>query len=194
MLNFKDRLNELSLALIETQIYKSNKIKISLDEAINEVTEILIDVKNRKNNLFIIGNGGSSGIASHAANDFINMCNINTITFHDISVLTCQTNDFGYENAFMRLIENFSKPNDSLIAISSSGNSKNILNATKIFKSNFPNNKVVTLSGFSSSNQLQRMGDLNFWINSSSYGIVEISHQFILHFFADNLYKITNNE
>jgi D-sedoheptulose 7-phosphate isomerase len=188
MPDFNNRIKELSLSLSEMQV-SNNKILIDTSYGLNLSLALIEEIKNKKSNMYIIGNGGSSGIASHAANDFINMCNIKSYTFHDISVLTCLTNDYGYPSAYKKLLENFAISGDLLIAISSSGNSENILNAVKSFKLIDPSNKVITLSGFNNDNKLRKMGDLNYWINSTSYGIVEISHQFILHFFADSLYK-----
>ena len=74
---------------------------------------------------------------------------------------------------------------DILIAISRSGQSKNIIAAVETAKSN--DSTVITLSGFKSDNRLRTTGDINFWSNSDDYGIVEIAHQFILQNIADRL-------
>tara|TARA_B100000035_G_scaffold36111_1_gene27275 strand:- start:8244 stop:8822 length:579 start_codon:yes stop_codon:yes gene_type:complete len=192
MIDFNERLNEFSVSLKDFHVEGNDKNKIKQKEGLNSATRIIKDLIRANNNLFIIGNGGSSGIASHAANDFINMCGLKCQTFHDISVLTCMTNDYGYDVTYQKLLENFSNENDCLIAISSSGNSLNIINATEKFRESNPKGKIITLSGFSQDNQLRNMGDLNFWIDSKSYGIVEIAHQFILHFFADKIYQEIN--
>ena len=52
-------------------------------------------------------------------------------------------------------------------------------------------NKVITLSGFNPQNELRTLGCVNFWCNSSDYGMVEISHQFILHNLADRFLNAT---
>ena len=189
MIEFNKRLNEFSISLNDFQVEGIDKNKIKQEEGLNSAVRIIKDLIHANKNLFIIGNGGSSGIASHAANDFINMCGLKCQTFHDISVLTCMTNDYGYDVTYQKLLENFSNENDCLIAISSSGNSLNIINATEKFRELNPKGKIITLSGFSQDNQLRNKGDLNFWIDSKSYGIVEIAHQFILHFFADKIYQ-----
>ena len=189
MIDFNKRLNEFSISLNDFQVEGIDKNKIKQEEGLNSAVRIIKDLIHANKNLFIIGNGGSSGIASHAANDFINMCGLKCQTFHDISVLTCMTNDYGYDVTYQKLLENFSNENDCLIAISSSGNSLNIINATEKFRELNPKGKIITLSGFSQDNQLRNKGDLNFWIDSKSYGIVEIAHQFILQFFADKIYQ-----
>lgn len=192
MINFNDRLNEFSISLNDFQVEGSDSNKIKQTDGLNLAVDFIRNLIIENKNLFIIGNGGSSGIASHAANDFINMCGLKCQTFHDISVLTCMTNDYGYDVTYQKLLENFTNENDCLIAISSSGNSLNIINATEQFRKINPKGKIITLSGFANDNQLRGKGDLNFWIDSKSYGIVEIAHQFILHFFADKIYQEKN--
>lgn len=189
MIDFNVRLNEFSVSLKGFQVEGNDKNKIKQKEGLNSAARIIKDLIRANKNLFIIGNGGSSGIASHAANDFINMCGLKCQTFHDISILTCMTNDYGYDVTYQKLLENFANENDCLIAISSSGNSVNIINATEKFRKINSKGKIITLSGFSKVNKLRGKGDLNFWIDSNSYGIVEIAHQFILHFFADKIYQ-----
>ena len=140
---------------------------------------IHINTRNRAENIYIVGNGGSASIASHAVVDFINVAKLNAHTLHDSATLTCMANDYGYENSFSSILKTILKENDILIAISSSGKSKSIINAVNVSKKN--GTKVITLSGFNPQNELRTLGCVNFWCNSSDYGMVEISHQFILH-------------
>ena len=67
------------------------------------------------------------------------------------------------------------KKNDMVILISSSGESENIINGAK--KAKDMGLLLITLSGFSAKNHLRQLGDINLWINSSKYNIVEIVHQ-----------------
>jgi phosphoheptose isomerase len=68
------------------------------------------------------------------------------------------------------------KPGDALVAISSSGKSQNILNGVAAARE--IGMSVVTLSGFAAENPLRQLGDINFWIDSKAYNIVETAHQF----------------
>ena len=68
--------------------------------------------------------------------------------------------------------------NDILILISSSGTSKNIVNAASYCKEN--NIKLITLSGFEVNNPLSKLGNVNFHINSCNYNFIEMSHHIIL--------------
>jgi len=139
------------------------------------ISEKIIKVNESGGKIFIIGNGGSAAIASHAAVDFTKTANIPAQTFNESSLLTCFSNDYGYEHWVEKALEFYAKKNDIVILISSSGESKNIINGAK--KAKGMGLPLITLSGFSSKNHLRQLGDINLWINSSKYNIVEIVHQ-----------------
>jgi D-sedoheptulose 7-phosphate isomerase len=135
--------------------------------------------------LYLVGNGGSAGVASHAVTDFLNVAKLRATTLHEPSLLTCMANDFGYEVAFARVLATLASAGDVLVAISSSGQSANIRNAAAEMRK--LGGKVVTLSGFKRDNPLRALGDVNLWLDSSDYGMVEIGHQFLLHNVADRI-------
>lgn len=148
------------------------------------LTKIMQIKKNNKKIIFI-GNGGSSAIASHMAVDFWKNGRINAVSFNDPAMLTCLSNDLGYENVFAKPIERFAEKGDMLFAVSSSGKSPNILNGAKAARKK--GLFIVTLSGFKSKNPLRKLGDINIYIPSLSYGIVETAHQFIIHSLLDHI-------
>jgi D-sedoheptulose 7-phosphate isomerase len=156
---------------------------ISLDQAIDQAIKSAVDTHNAGNKLIIIGNGGSAGIASHSAIDYSKNGGLRTQAFNDGAALTCLGNDYGYEHVFAKQIEFHGRPGDLLIAISSSGQSANILNATDAAREREIN--VLTLSGFDPANPLRRRGNLNFYVPSREYGFVEIGHQTLLHAIID---------
>lgn len=133
--------------------------------------------------LMFIGNGGSSTIASHMAEDFSKSANIRAMAFNDPAFLTCLGNDLGFDQVFAKQIELFAKAGDVLVAISSSGNSQNILNA--VLAARDKGCTVVTLSGFSADNSLRTQGDYNIYVPNSEYGFVEITHSAICHAILD---------
>ena len=164
-------------------ITNAENIEFSLEDGLTKIYNLLLNIRDKNRSLYIIGNGGSAAIASHAVIDFMNVGKISAHTLHDPSTLTCMSNDYGYENAFSKILNITLKKEDLLIVISSSGKSKNMTNAVKAAKKN--GTTVITLSGFDSKNTLRTLGDINIWINSRDYGMVEIAHQFILHNLAD---------
>ena len=135
--------------------------------------------------IFFIGNGGSAAIASHMAIDFWKNGAIPAMAFTDNSLLTCISNDFGYENVFAKPIEFFAGKNDILFAISSSGKSKNILKAAEAMLAR--GGSIITLSGFDENNPLSKKGVCNFYVPAHEYGLVEVIHQYICHFILDTI-------
>ncbi|MCM8820153.1 MAG: SIS domain-containing protein [Candidatus Omnitrophica bacterium] len=159
---------------------------IEFDLAIKIVSDKINSLRS-PNKIILIGNGGSSSIASHIATDFLKNINKIAIVFSDASLLTCLANDLGYENIFYKPIATVANKNDILFSISSSGKSKNIILATNEAKRK--GCFIVTFSGFSPFNQLRKLGDINFYIPSNCYGFVEILHLAICHYIVDILKK-----
>lgn len=155
-----------------------------LEDAIARVVALARATAKRGNKTMIIGNGGSSAIASHMAIDLLKNAKVPALVFNDPGSLTCLANDLGYDAVFEKPIEMLSRKGDLLIAISSSGRSANIVKAVKMAKKKQA--IIVTLSGFSSSNPLKKMGAINFYVPSSSYGFVELTHSVICHWIVDS--------
>lgn len=148
-----------------------------------------VDFIHRKaKNLFFLGNGGSNSICSHMMEDFMKLAGYPTYSFSDAALITCFANDFGYEKAMEEWLKVFFTDQDVLVAISSSGESKNVINAVKYAKEK--GGFVITLSGFKPDNTLKKLGDINFHIGVSSYGIAECYHQVILHIILDSITDI----
>jgi len=133
--------------------------------------------------IIILGNGGSNAISCHLAEDYTKALNKKAICFGDSARLSCYANDYGWENAYMKFVEHFSTSKTLVILISSSGNSKNIINVAEHCVNN--GISIITLSGFNKNNQLKTIYEnkslTHFWINSQDYGIVECLHELILH-------------
>jgi phosphoheptose isomerase len=147
-----------------------------LFDLIARTRDLLVEVRDRDAKAIIVGNGGSSGIASHLAIDFAKNAKVPAICFGDAAQITCLANDYGYENWLAAAIRMNGRKGDALIAISSSGRSRNILNGVAAARE--VGMSVVTLSGFAADNPLRALGDINFWIDSKAYNIVETVHQF----------------
>jgi len=133
-------------------------------------------------NIIIIGNGGSNSIASHISQDYTKQLGKRAFSFSDPSRLTCYINDYGMDNAYKQFLSEFVDNKTLVILISSSGNSKNIVNCARWCIQN--NVEMITLSGFDINNKLKTLTQdnfLHFWVNSKDYGVVECIHQIILH-------------
>ncbi len=155
------------------------------DDGIQKNLEMLKALRARDGNLFLVGNGGSAAVVSHILTDFINVAKLNARTLHESSLLSCMSNDYGYENSFSEPLSTLARENDLLIAVSSSGRSQNIHNAVKSIKQ--AGGEAITLSGFGQDNPLRSIGALNIWLGAKNYGLVEIGHLFYLHYLSGRL-------
>lgn len=148
-----------------------------------EDLDLCIDMIRKSPFVVAVGNGGSETIASHVAIDFL-FAGISTFSLSTPAVTTAISNDLGYEQVYERQIESL-QPGGCLIAISSSGNSKNIVNA--IYEAQKKQYKIITLSGFKPDNAIRSMGDINLYVPYEDYGIVEVSHMMMLHYMINVL-------
>ena len=152
---------------------------VPLEIAISRLGRQMQQRQDGGNRIFFIGNGGSAGIASHLATDFSKNGGMPASALNDGSVLTCLGNDFGYEFVFSKQLEWHARPGDVIVAISSSGRSKNILNGAAVARER--DCVLYTFSGFDANNPLRSLGDVNFFVASHAYGFVEVAHLALLH-------------
>ena len=169
--------------LNEIQITSDKGIDVSFTKAIENIVELTIASQQSGGKVLWIGNGGSAAIASHMVTDFLKNAGVPAMAFNDGSLLTCLSNDLGYESVFTKPISMLAKASDVLFAISSSGRSQSIVDAVSVAKK--MGLTVVTLSGFDVDNPLRKMGNLNFYVPSHHYGHVEDIHQSIGHCLID---------
>jgi D-sedoheptulose 7-phosphate isomerase len=160
-----------------TEVTDKRGKKLSFDAGVSEAIAIVRGVKSGRRKIMFVGNGGSAGIVSHLAVDFWKMGGMRSMVFSDPAFLTCIANDDGYPHVYEKPIETFVDSGDCLMAISSSGQSENILRAAKAAEKGGA--KVVTLSGFKPGNPLRSLGDLNFYVPSDTYNYVETLHMLL---------------
>jgi D-sedoheptulose 7-phosphate isomerase len=159
--------------------------RVKHHDAVCSVLADAVDAHNAGGKIIFIGNGGSAAIASHMAADFCKNGGVRTLALNDPAMLTCLSNDIGYEHVFSKQIEMHARSGDVLVAISSSGRSPNILSAVQAAKAS--KCSVVTMSGFDEDNLLRRAGTWNFYVHADQYGPVEIAHLTLCHAMLDLL-------
>lgn len=162
-----------------TEFYNSYFGTKEFDAHFSSALEI---IKNAKS-IFFIGNGGSNAVCSHMMEDYAKIGRFRTYGFSDPALITCYANDYGYEQAMAEWMKLYFEKDDLLVAISSSGNSKNIINAAEVAIEK--QGKLITLTGFKPDNKLRTKGEVNFYLPAENYGIVECFHQVILHALLD---------
>jgi D-sedoheptulose 7-phosphate isomerase len=143
--------------------------------------------------VFLIGNGGSASKASHLAQDFSkgliqnpNPSNrLKALSLTDnIPYITALGNDEGYENIFTGQLKIFANEGDYLLAISGSGNSKNIINAVNFAKSH--NMTVIGVTGYDGG-VLKKLSDISVHVNLNDMCMVESVHSMLFHYIVTNL-------
>ncbi len=177
-------LDKLFKTINKTEFLADDKVHL-YEQGIEILIEMMSEVKRKEKTLFFIGNGGSSAIASHMTSDFMKNGGMKTYSLYDNAVTTCMGNDYGYEYVFSRPLEFLLSEGDLLVAISSSGNSENIVNAVKVAKEK--GNKIITFSGFEDNNTIKSFGDFNVYVPLKHYGIVESIHNMILQQVVDEI-------
>ena len=143
------------------------------------VSKVITEVDKNGKKTLIFGNGGSSAIASHFSVDLTKNARVRCVNFNEPDLLTCFSNDFGYEKWVEKSIEYYGDEGDAAILISAGGNSPNMINGAKKAKEK-KFSKVITLTGNAKNNKLSKLGDINFWVDSKAYNHIENVHQVIL--------------
>jgi D-sedoheptulose 7-phosphate isomerase len=145
-----------------------------IEEQMHSLKKSIAQVQAEGRKLIFAGNGASAAIASHLATDFSKQGGVRAMAFNDASLITALGNDCGYENWIAKALDLYGDRNDLLILISSSGRSPNVLAAAQ--RARELGISVVSFTGFAKDNPLGQMTDLNFWVDSRSYNIVECLH------------------
>ena len=141
---------------------------------LEQSASIIFEKRESGKKIIIVGNGGSAAMASHVAVDFTKAAGIRAINFNEADLITCFANDYGYEHWVSKALEAYADEGDIVFLISSSGKSQNIVNAALTARE--MGVYVITVSGFSSSNPLRALGDIDLWVDSYEYNIVEMTH------------------
>jgi D-sedoheptulose 7-phosphate isomerase len=154
--------------------YKKELFKDEIRAGLYSFYKLAVKIRRGSGKLIFAGNGASAAIASHCAVDFTKNADVRAVTFNDAGLITCFANDYGYGHWVEQALNYYADSKDAVVLISSSGKSPNIVNAARIAKRK--GLKMVTLTGFSKQNPLKKIGDINLWVDSTSYNIVECTH------------------
>ena len=123
-------------------------------EKIENACALVRSTNNNGGKIIILGNGGSAAIASHITVDLNKAAGIEAINFNDPAMITCFGNDFGYENWVKEAIKIHCNPNDTVLLISSSGESLNIING--MVEAKLITRSTVSFTGFKKNNTFSK--------------------------------------
>ena len=182
-MNYNSYIDEVADGLKKAIATDKNGTVIEIDEALNKWVEIIHERRIENGIVFFCGNGASCSMAEHMSHDCFQNADLLTYTVSETSHITAISNDVSYEDVFAYRIGKMCKNSDTLVTISSSGNSPNIIRAIQAAgeKKMF----VVTVSGKKEDNKSRKLGDLNFFVPLDTYGLVESSHAVFLHCWLD---------
>ena len=181
---------------IKQYLKKEIGVMLELDvAAINAAINALMDAREREANIYVFGNGGSAATASHFVCDFAKGCyeklGAPKMRFHCLSdntpITTAIANDIGYEDIYLFQLKDILKQDDLIIAISGSGNSKNIVKAVEYAKE--IGTKVIGLTGYSGG-RLKELADYELHVPADDMQIAEDIHMVIDHM----ILKVIGNE
>ncbi len=172
---------------IEEHIETSNLLKEKIYD-IKSITNIIIDALINKNKILTCGNGGSASDSSHLSSEIVGRYQKNRNAYPSInlasetSALTAIGNDYGFDSIFSRQVEALGNPGDILVVISTSGNSKNLINAAISAK-----NKGLKVLGLLGRNggELLKLVDQNVTINSNRTCRIQEMHSIIIHIICE---------
>ncbi len=158
---------------------------------IEQISQDIADTFVSGGKVLICGNGGSAADAIHFAEEFTGNYlkkrkALPVISLTDAAHITCVGNDFGFEEIFARGVEAYGKKDDLLIALSTSGNSKNVIKAVRTAKDN--NLKIYALLG-KSGGELKEICDNHIIVKSEKTSRIQEVHQIILH----TIIEVTEN-
>lgn len=173
----KNYIKDIHDYFLGTRVTDIQNQPLDFNAGIGQAAAMIIDSNTKGKKVIFIGNGGSAAVANHKALDFWFTGKIRGLSFSDDTLLTCVSNDFGYSHVFAQPINMFADAGDILVAISSSGNSENIVFAAE--EARRRGCHVITLSGFEEGNRLRRIGDLNFHVAAKHFNKVESTHLLI---------------
>jgi len=157
--------------------------EVGQDAGFDEWVDVTLRLRERRQTVYMVGNGASASMASHFAADLAKNGRLHTQVFSDLSLITAISNDMGYDHVFAEPLRRRGQRGDLLVAISSSGRSPNILAAVDV--ADELEISVVTLTAKDAANPLRKRGDLNLYVAAETYGLAETAHAAALHWWMD---------
>lgn len=165
---------------------KKTLLSVGIDD-INRTAEMLVEALRNGNKIYLCGNGGSASDSQHIACELVGRLRKKVISAPvfslavNVPTLTALSNDFGYENVFSRQLDVYAEKGDLLIAISTSGESKNVIKAAEM--ANKKGMKIVVMTGKHESS-LSEMADCTIMVPSDDTPRIQEIHILIGHIFA----------
>ena len=153
----------------------------------NEFLDLVIKTLKKGNKIILFGNGGSASDAQHIAAELVvkykkKRRSIPAISLStDTSTLTAIGNDFSFNEIFSRQIESIGKPGDIAIGITTSGKSKNVINALKLAKKKKITSVILTKKKYPNKKQIEKVSDLILGVPADETARIQELHILVGH-------------
>ena len=183
MSKWQHNISSLYGLLEKLSVRDSQGINLEVDKGFGILAELTVRVRSEGASIYYLGNGASASMASHFAADMAKNGGVRTMVFTDLSLLTSVANDFNYEQVYAEPLRWYMKREDVVVAISSSGNSPNIVRA--VVQAKGLGGTIITVSAMREDNAIRKLGNLNLYVPAKNYGLAETAHAAILHFWMD---------
>jgi len=178
-----DSIKNLNLLLSQVSVRLSGGREAQVDRGFEMLRRMTMAIRRERRAIFLIGNGASASMASHMAGDLAKNARLHTEVFSDLALITAISNDMGFDKVFSEPLSRRCRKGDMLVAISSSGESLNVIKAVKLARSKGMN--IVTFTAMKEGNTLRKLGTLNFYVGADTYGKAESCHGVLLHYWMD---------
>ena len=187
----QNNFRESALRFIDSYFQEVIKCIVLLEkQSIEQMIEMIIQTYRNDRKIYILGNGGSASTASHMACDLGKGTltkvydqkekRLHVISLTDnVALMTAYANDLSYDDIFLQQLRNLVERDDVVIAISGSGNTKNVLSAVSYAKK--VGAKTIGLTGFNTGGKLAQIVDVSIIVKTSHYGPLEDVHMMVGH-------------
>lgn len=182
------------IAIAQESIDAKNKFFTKTNaELINEACKKIVTSFENGGKLLLCGNGGSASDCQHIAAEFVNRFKIERTPLPalslttDTSNITSIANDYSFDEIFSKQVKALGMANDILIGISTSGNSKNVIEAVKVAKKS--DIFTISLTG-KDGGELSKISDLNINVNNEDTARIQEVHILIGHIICETVDNI----
>ena len=182
MNNWQRHVNHSRDLLLSLSVRDLKGLDNDIDTAFKQLQNYALGVRERRKTIYFIGNGSSASVANDVSAYLNKNTGIHAETFFNFSLMTAIASDSSYDERMVA--------GDMLIAISSSGESQNIINAVQ--EALKIGGNICTLSACNPENTLRSMGTLNFYIPTESPINVNLCHMEIMNYWIDQMISIVS--
>ncbi len=190
MNNWQTHINKTKDLLLSLSVRDIKGQDIDTDTAFKQLQNYTLGALERRKTIYFIGNGSSASIANEVSANLAKNTGIRAETFFNFALITAIASDSGYEKIFSEPLRKRMTAGDMLVAISSTGESQNVIYAAK--EAHNLGGIVCTLSAMNPENTLRSIGTLNFYIPASSAWSAHLCHMEVTNYWINEMISMVS--